>query len=402
MKVTRRSFIAKTSIAGASLAASAGLPMLPLSKSSPGSDLQLHEGVWQPPAFAIIPVVGDGKWIWTEPPKDGSKGYLEPREFEVTTGINFRGEGYASEVRATTVAPLQFPEQEVVDFKIETSGCEAQLLKLNQTAAQLVLAAPKIEAGQVVSAVARYRMKLSKDYRAFSRESFPADQTPPEKKKRRKNDPPAVDLHFSKQCLTSSPGISIRDKELKQLSKTIGTDGHPWDLAKKYYEWVWENIEGVHGKYTSVKDAIKKRRGDCEERATVFIALCRAAGIPARLVWVPSHNWAEIGLYDHEGMPHWIPIHTAAYSWFGWTGAHEVVLQKGDRVNIKARKKTVRLIDDWYRMRGKLPQMHFSSTVKPLATEEGSDPGPGLREKLQTGRWKLGGDHPSQSAMRDQ
>ena len=130
MKVTRRSFIAKTSIAGASLAASAGLPMLPLSKSSPGSDLQLQEGVWQPPAFAIIPVVGDGKWIWTEPPKDGSKGYLEPREFEVTTGINFRGEGYASEVRATTVAPLQFPEQEVVDFKIETSGCEAQLLSL--------------------------------------------------------------------------------------------------------------------------------------------------------------------------------------------------------------------------------------------------------------------------------
>ena len=396
MKVTRRSFIRSTALAGAAIGSGIQFCNQYLNR-----ELALHESSMVPPSFGVTPVVGDGKWIWRDPPKDGSKGYLEPREFEVTTGINFLGNGHATGLQATTVAPIQYPEQEIIDFKIETLGCEAQVMQLNQTAAQLLLAAPQIEAGQTVSAVARYRMRITKDYRGFSRESFPQDQTPPERKKRRKGDPTAPDLQFSKQYLANSPGISLRGKELKKLSKSIGTQGHPWDLAKKYYEWVWEHIKGVIGDYTSVEEAIINRQGDCEERATVFIALCRAAGIPARLVWVPSHNWAEIGLYDHDDIPHWIPIHTAAYSWFGWTGAHEVVLQKGDRVRISDRKRTVRLIDDWYRMRGKLPKMHFSSTVKPLPPEEGADPGPGLREKLENGRWKLGGEHPAQSSMRD-
>ena len=115
---------------------------------------------------------------------------------------------------------------------------------------------------------------------------------------------------------------------------------------------------------------------------------------------MPSHNWAEIGLYDHEGKAHWVPVHTAAYSWFGWTGAHEVILQKGDRVHIPARKRTMRLIDDWYRLKGTMPEMHFSSTVTPIAPE-GQDPGPGAREKLPSGVWQLAGNHPDNSIMRD-
>ena len=30
----------------------------------------------------------------------------------------------------------------------------------------------------------------------------------------------------------------------------------------------------------------------------MLVALCRAGGIPARLVWVPNHNWAEF--YDGQ------------------------------------------------------------------------------------------------------
>ena len=44
------------------------------------------------------------------------------------------------------------------------------------------------------------------------------------------------------------------------------------------------------------------------------------------------HNWAEFYLLDEQGEGHWIPAHTAAYSWFGWTGAHELVIQKGDNI----------------------------------------------------------------------
>lgn len=355
---------------------------------------QVHESATAPQSFAVIPVVGDGKWIWRDPPSDGQKGYLEPRLFEVEVGIHFRGNGNASRLRATTVAPVGFSEQEITDFRIETSGCNAAINQITDSAAQFVMAAPQIVKGQVVSAIARYRMNLKKDFRAFERDIFPIEQSFRVNKRR---------SLFAKEYYRSSPGINVRSKEIKSLlSKLNPVSNHAWDRAKLFHKWVWENIEGIPGRYTSVEQAIRDGKGDCEERAAVFIALCRASGIPARLVWVPSHNWAEIGLYDHDGNQHWIPVHTAAYSWFGWTGAHELVLQKGDRIRLVSRKSNVRLIDDWYSLKGTRPEMRFSCKLTPLAPTEGVDPGPGAREKLPDGRWQLTGDHSENGLMRDQ
>ena len=87
-------------------------------------------------------------------------------------------------------------------------------------------------------------------------------------------------------------------------------------------------------------NSLRRRTGDCEELAGIFVALCRSAGIPARLVWVPNHNWAEFYLTDHEGQGHWIPAHTSCYTWFGWTGVHELVIQKGDRLSVPHEKRS--------------------------------------------------------------
>jgi transglutaminase-like putative cysteine protease len=55
---------------------------------------------------------------------------------------------------------------------------------------------------------------------------------------------------------------------------------------------------------------LESRRGDCSESARLFVALCRGARIPARLVhgllWTERggggfglHAWAEVALADH-------------------------------------------------------------------------------------------------------
>ena len=340
----------------------------------------------QQPAFAIIPVVYDGKWNWKNPP-EGSTGYLEPRDFEVSVGMSFTGRGFGNNLRATTVTPVGFPEQEILDFQIETQGCSAKILPINAGAAQLALSAGSLAAGQTVFAIARYKLRVTKVFQGFQKEQFPTGQEQLE--------------IFSSRYLRNSPGIKANSKLVSELvTKITSANMHPWDKAVKFQQWVWENIQGVAGRYTSVEEAIREQTGDCEERACVFIALCRAAGIPARQVWVPSHVWAEIGLHDREGRPCWIPVHTAAYNWFGWTGAHEIVLQKGDYIRIGHRKRTVRLIDDWYQLNGPKPDMYYSAQVKPVAPA-GYDAGPGARSKLPDGRWELAGNHPDNKHMRD-
>ena len=343
--------------------------------------------VADPPAYSIIPVVGDGKWIWTEPPD--KTGYLEPRPFQLQVGIEIQGTGSAAAVKATTPVPVEFPEQTVRSVSVRTEGCQAFIRQISPGAAQLVLSAPALARYQTVAAAVTMQLTLHKQYQAFSAERFPATQP----------DPPKV---FRKQFLYDSPGIQTRLPRVQQLSQQLAADHqHPWDQAQAFYTWVWENIRARIGTYTSVKRALQNRAGDCEERAAVFVALCRAAHIPARLVWVPNHNWAEFFLVDEEESGHWIPAHTACYSWFGWTGAHELVLQKGDNIRVPEKRKPQRLSRDWTQWVGARPQVSYRAELKPLPAAPGADPGPGARRKSARGQWDLKHDHESDYRLRD-
>ena len=342
-----------------------------------------------PPTFSVIPVVGDGKWIWTEPPKNQT-GYLEPRSFELSIGVELSGEGNATNIEASTPVPVAHPEQTIDDVEIETDNCEARIQAIGEGAAQLVLAAPSIVRGQTVRAVARYRLTLKKQYHAFARDQFPAEQP----------DAPAA---IARLYLNDSPGIQTNSSQIRKLAGELRAESsqvHPWDLATRFYGWGREHIKPVRGPFIGVVNSLKRGTGDCEELAGIFVALCRSVGIPARLVWVPNHNWAEFYLTDSEGKGHWIPAHTSCYSWFGWTGVHELVIQKGDRLSLPYEAKLQRLIADWAQWSGKKPRTRFIADLKPLPPESESDAGPGARSKHTSGEWKLVGEHAMQRYMR--
>lgn len=353
--------------------------------SSSGQTVSKQTAVAPAPTYSIVPVVGDGKWIWTKPPQQ--TGYLEPRDYELSIGVELQGTSPASGVKATTVAPIKLPEQDVLDVKIETQGCEAALRPISDQAAQLILAAPGIVGGQVIRAVATYKLRVCKEYFGYQQDQFPAQQKAPQ--------------GFAKVYLGESPGIQARDKSVHALvEKLVATSDHPWQKATKFHQWVWENIQGRPGYFTNVLVALRDKVGDCEERAAVFVALCRASGIPARLVWVPNHNWAEFWLHDEKGEGRWIPAHTSCYSWFGWTGAHEVVLQKGDKLFVPEERKPLRLLADWMQWQGGRPLVRYAAELRPLPSKDETDPGPGARSKDKKGEWVLLNKHPDDRYMR--
>src|SRR5258706_13430387 len=133
--------------------ASAAAAMIPKSYAAAASDSLSS----RPPAFSVIPVVGDGKWIWTEPPQN-QKGYLEPRPFELSIGIELQGKGKASGILASTPVPLELPEQKIEDLTIKAEGCAAEVRRLAPEAGQLFLVAEGIEKGQTITAQALYKL----------------------------------------------------------------------------------------------------------------------------------------------------------------------------------------------------------------------------------------------------
>jgi hypothetical protein len=337
------------------------------------------------PAYSVTPVVGDGRWIWNKPPKDQT-GYLEPRPYELEIGIELEGVGSNTPFMTTTPVPVEHPEQKIEEETVEMSGCQAQVRKLTDGAAQL-FAKGRLAKGQRARATARYKLTLFKQHHNFQRDQFPVKQEVPK--------------NIRGLALQDSPGIQTRAAPVRELAKQLSEGKyHPWDKVTAFAKWVPRNIRPQLGSYTSVLAALKNKLGDCEEMSAVFVALCRAIDIPARLVWIPNHNWAEFYLVDKTGKGHWIPAHTACYFWFGWTGAHELVLQKGDRIDVPETRGKERLLGDWIRYMGRKPKVRYIGNLKPLPPSEDQDAGPGARSKNEVGDWQIVGKHKLDRYMR--
>jgi transglutaminase-like putative cysteine protease len=89
---------------------------------------------------------------------------------------------------------------------------------------------------------------------------------------------------------------------MKTAEELTGNKTNPYLIARSIYEWVidhmlYQDIDGLGG----AKFAFENRYGECGDYSALFVALCRAAGIPARPVvgrWATSiegdwHVWAE-------------------------------------------------------------------------------------------------------------
>ncbi len=57
---------------------------------------------------------------------------------------------------------------------------------------------------------------------------------------------------------------------------------------------------------------LRDASGDCEAMTSLFVALCRANKIPARVVWVTDHSYPEFYLVDEKQQGRWLPCQISA------------------------------------------------------------------------------------------
>src|SRR6187397_2843637 len=79
----------------------------------------------------------------------------------------------------------------------------------------------------------------------------------------------------------------------------------------------------------------------------LFIALCRANKIPARMVWVEGHAYPEFYLEEADGKGFWYPCESAGAHAFGGMPLARTILQKGDNFKVPERKERLRYASDY-------------------------------------------------------
>jgi hypothetical protein len=229
--------------------------------------------------------------------------------------------------------PIEWPEQQVKIAEEDISdGVKISYQVVDKGVKLMVIKVASLEAGKEVHALVTYEIQRNVIL-------------PPEKTDIfQLADPAKLDADI-RPFLTPSPKIESTEQRIRDVAKEIGTDKtKAWERVEAIYDWVREKVKYEENSTNKgAMQALKEGRGDCEGMSSLFIAICRANKIPARLVWIPGHCYPEFYLLDGQGTGHWFPCQAAGTRAFGAMPETKPILQKGDNFqppyNPKERKR---------------------------------------------------------------
>lgn len=254
-------------------------------------------------------------------------GYFAPRKLDMKFGMKFKSnDNFCSDLLATIAFPIDWPEQKV---RVKQSNIPPNAqwqyrdLPANAppSARQLVMSIPAMQPNGELDLI--FEVEIEKSF--ITAPSDTSIYVIPKKIPKELN-----------WFMGNSPMIDAGASDIKRIAKSI-KDSKPetaWQHVEKIYDWVRENIQYTNGPIRNTREAMKDKRGDCEEMTGIFIAICRASNIPARCVWIPNHCYPEFYLEDDQGKGHWFPCQVAGDRQFGQMQEYRPILQKGDRYKV--------------------------------------------------------------------
>ncbi len=256
--------------------------------------------------------------------------------------------GACGDVLATLPVPIDWPEQTVKVLKEDKSAHVKRLeyVLVGEGVKQMRVKMPSVPEGEE----ARVVLTVKIDRRQLLPPDDPSQLAVPEK----------LDPKLS-GYLAPSPYIESNDAKIQSLAKeVVAGKAAAWDRALAIYDWVRAHVKYEDGPIKGALAALKDGTGDAEELTSLFIALCRANKIPARVVWVPGHCYPEFYLVDREGRGQWFPCELKDKGSFGQIAEFRPILQKGDNFTVPEKlSKRQRYISEFARAKTGRPRVSF-------------------------------------------
>ena len=239
-------------------------------------------------------------------------------------GVEVEAESPCRNLVALLAVPRDWPEQKVREISRESDPRTARIRYDDNTpgARLMEIRVPRLNAGQQARVVVEFEVITA----AIGRSLESGDLQRPKRLNRE------LQRYFGR-----SPQIETDHPQIVQLAKTFGDLATPddWSLVEAIYDEVRKRVTYRFDEQPrGALHALTTGFGDCEEMTSLFVAVCRRHGIPARSVWVDGHTYPEFYLVDSDQQGHWFPCQAAGDRAFGELPPMQPILQKGDRFRI--------------------------------------------------------------------
>jgi hypothetical protein len=259
-------------------------------------------------------------------------GPAQVRQLEV--GIRIRAAGACRGITASIPIPKDWPEQTVriVNEEVSSEVRSVQYRELDEGVKQMLIAIPRLNANDVAEAILTFEIRRQPIIGPTATDQFQIPTRVPR------------DI---RKFLGASPFIESRNGRVRSVAREILKDKQDqpaWAQVEAIYDYVREHVEYRESELKGAVDTLNDGQGDCEAMTSLFIALCRASKVPARMIWVMDHSYPEFYLEDAAGNGHWFPCQISGDRAFGSMPETRPILQKGDNFAIPETRERRRYV----------------------------------------------------------
>jgi len=251
---------------------------------------------------------------------------------QLQVGLRIQAKGACRGIIAAVPIPKDWPEQQVTVTNEEFSPAvkNVKYQELGEGVKRMVVQIPRLNAGETAEAVLTLSLSRNPIQGPESTEQY---QIP----KRLSRD---VRIYMG-----NSPFIESNHARIRSIARQITREAtSDWDKVRAIYDYVRDNVQYVESELKGAVRTLHEGEGDCEAMTSLFIALCRANRIPARMVWVTNHSYPEFYLVDAEDKGHWFPCQISGAEAFGSMPEVRPILQKGDNYKIPETRERRRYV----------------------------------------------------------
>ncbi len=266
------------------------------------------------------------------------------------TGVTIEAGTQAENVYITLPIPIDWPEQKVIkieEVKLDaamTRKLDYRFIDNDRGTKELIIQVDKLRPGRKFEVLVEVELL---NYELLPPENSDNYVIP----KRLHRD---IEQYVKKSPLIESDST----KFLKLFNEITADKPTDWEKVEAIYSFVQKNVSYdettraklAKGAMATISAPEGQWKGDCKDMSCLFVAICRAGKIPARLVRLPEHCYAEFYLEpkDMQGKPaapvrdakgaktvkgpggFWFPCQVAGSYSFGGIPERQPILQKGD------------------------------------------------------------------------